>query len=182
MPRVAPVTGKDGIPPEHHAAVDHVMSVFNRIRGPFSILLHSPPLADRLLSVGDYFRNDSIVDAKHRALAVLVVARERQAAYVWAAQANAARKSGVGEETIDRLRSKAALSKYPPEEREIVAYAEQLTRANRVDQATFDALKNRYGVKWLVELTAFLLSFNVQCGIVNAFEVPAPEGGDRLNA
>jgi hypothetical protein len=44
----------------------------------------------------------------------------------------------------------------------------------------FDALKERYGVQWLVELTAAVNYFAFLCGIVIAFEVPAPPDGDQL--
>ena len=182
MPRVAPITGKADVPAEHHAVVDGVLKVFGQVRGPFSMLLHSPKLAERMLSLGNFYRDESIVEPKLRSLAILVAARERQGAYVWAAQVNAARRGGVREEAIDLIRKKADLGKFPVEEREIVAYAEQLMRTNRVDQAAFDALKNRYGVQWLVELTAAANYYGILCGIVNAFEVPAPPDGDKLPA
>jgi hypothetical protein len=68
------------------------------------------------------------------------------------------------------------------EEHEIIAYAEQLICHNRVDQTTFEALRNRHGVQWLVELTAAANCYTILCGIVNAFEVPAPPDGDKLPA
>jgi len=42
MPRITPVSGKDDVPAEHHAVVDDVLKVFGGVRGPFSVLLHSP--------------------------------------------------------------------------------------------------------------------------------------------
>src|SRR5437867_6162509 len=153
MPRVAPITGKADVAPEHHGVVDHVLKVFNNIRGPFSMLLHSPKLADRMLGLGDFYRDESVVEGKHRSLAILVGVRERNAAYVWAAQVGAARRAGVRDEAIDVIRGNGDTGKLTPEEREIVTYAEQLIRTNRVDQATFDALNKKYGAKWLVELT-----------------------------
>ena len=182
MPRVVPITGKSDVPAEHHGVVDHVLNVFGQVRGPFSVLLQSPKLAQQLLNLGDFYRHDSIVEGKHRSLAILVAARERKGAYVWAAQVNAARRAGVREEAIALIRAKGDPGKLPPEERDIVTYAEQLIRDNRVDQATFDALKNRYGVPWLVELTAAANYYTVLCGVVNAFEVPAPPDGDPLPA
>ena len=91
MPRVPAITGKSNVPAQHHDVVDHVLKVFGNVRGPFSMLLHSPKLADKLLSLGDFYRDDSIVASKDRSLAILVGVRERKAAYVWAAQVNAAR-------------------------------------------------------------------------------------------
>jgi 4-carboxymuconolactone decarboxylase len=180
MPRVAPITGKSDVPAEHHALVDGVLKVFGGIRGPFSVLLHSPKMAQHVFSLGNYFREESVVEPKLRVLAILVAARERQGAYVWAAQVNAARRAGVPEATIDLIRSKAELAKFSAEEREIVAYAEQLMRTNRVEQATFDALKNRYGVQWLLELTTVSVYYAALSGVVSAFEVPAAPDADRL--
>ena len=126
MPRVAAITGKSDVAAQHHDVVDHVLKVFGNIRGPFSVLLHSPKLAEKLLGLGDFYRDDSIVASKDRSLAILVGVRERKAAYVWAAQVNAARRAGVREEAIDVIRKKGDPGKLPAEEREIVAYAEQL--------------------------------------------------------
>ena len=182
MPRVAPITGKSDVPPEHHAVVDKVVNVFGGVRGPFSMLLHSPKLAERVLGLVTYFRDESIVDPKLRSVGILSAVREREAAYVWAAQVAAARRNGVSEEVIDLLRAKGDPGKLPAPEREIVTYVRQLMRTNRTDQAAFDALKNRHGVQWLVELTAAANYFALLSGVVNAFEVAAPADGDKLPA
>lgn len=180
MPRVTPITGKSDVPAEHHAVVDGVLQTFGQVRGPFSMLLHSPKLAERVLGIVNFYRNDSIVEPKLRSLAILVAAREREGAYVWAAQVAAARRAGVREEAIDLIRAKGDPARLPVEEREIVTYAQELLRTNRSDQAAFDALRGRYSVQWLVELTAAANYFAFLCGIVNAFEVPAPPDGDQL--
>jgi 4-carboxymuconolactone decarboxylase len=158
-----------------------VLQVFGQIRGPFSMLLHSPKLAQRMLNLGNFFRsNDSVVAPKDRSLAILVAAREREGAYVWAAQVGAARRAGVREEAIDVIRAKGDPAKLPADERDIVAYAQQLVQKNRIDQTTFDALKRTHDVQWLVELTAAATYYGALSGIVSAFEVPAPPDGDQL--
>src|SRR5512134_167287 len=154
MPRVAAITGKSDVPAEHHAVVDKVVDVFGGVRGPFSMLLHSPKLAERVLGLVTYFRDESIVDPKLRSVAILAAVREREAAYVWAAQVAAARRNGLSEEVIDLLRARGDPGKLPADERDIVTYTRQLMRANRADQAVFDALERRHGAQWLVELTA----------------------------
>ena len=182
MPRVAPITGKQDVPAEHQAVVDGVLKVFGNVRGPFSMLLHSPKLAERILPLVTFFRDESIVEAKLRSVAILTSVREREAAYVWAAQVGAARRNGLREEVIDLIRAKGDPGKLAPEERDIVTYVRQLMRRNRVDQAVFDALKHKYGVQWLVELTAAANYFALLSGVVNAFEVAAPADGDKLPA
>jgi 4-carboxymuconolactone decarboxylase len=180
MPRVAPITGKSDVPAEHHAVVDQVVQVFGNVRGPFSMLLHSPALAERMLGLVTFFRDASVVEPRLRSVAILAAVREREAAYVWAAQVAAARRNGLAAEVIDLLRAKGDPAGLPAEEREIVTFTRQLMRANRVDQAVFDALLRRHGPQWLVELTAAANYFALLSGVVNAFEVAAPPDGDKL--
>ena len=180
MPRLAPITGKSDVPAEHHKVVDAVVEVFGGVRGPFSMLLHSPKLAERVLGLVKFFRDESVVEGRLRSVAILAAVREREAAYVWAAQVGAARRAGVREEVIDLLRAKGDPAALPAEEREIVTYTRQLMRTNRVDQAAFDALNKRHGAQWLVELTAAANYFALLSGVVNAFEVAAPADGDKL--
>lgn len=182
MPRVTPITGKSDVPAEHHAVVDAVVKTFGGVRGPFSMLLHSPKLAERLLPLVSFFRDESIVEAKLRSVAILTAVREREAAYVWAAQVSAARRNGLREEVIDLIRAKGDPGTLPADEREIVTYTRQLMRANHVDQPVFDALAKRHGTQWLVELTAAANYFALLSGVVNAFEVAAPADGDKLPA
>ncbi len=180
MPRIAPITGTADVVPEYHYVVDQVLEVFGSVRGPFSILLHSPKLAERLLKLVTFNREESVVPGNLRSLAILAAVREKEAAYVWAAQVNQARRAGVSEAVIDLLRAKGDPGGLPAEQRDIIVYTRQLVRTNRSDQAVFDALRERFGVQWLVELTAAANYFVFLSGMVNAFEVPVPEGGDKL--
>jgi 4-carboxymuconolactone decarboxylase len=182
MPRVAPITGTSDVPAAYHSVVDAVVKVFGGVRGPFSMLLHSPKLAERVLPLVTFFRDESVVEAPLRSIAILTAVREREAAYVWAAQVAAARRNGLREEVIDLIRAKGDPGKLPAEEGEIVTYVRQLMRTNRSDRAVFDALERRHGVQWLVELTAAANYFALLCGVVNAFEVAAPPDGDKLPA
>ncbi len=182
MPRITPITGKADVPAAHHGVVDQVVKVFGGVRGPFSMLLHSPQLAERLLPLVTFFRDESSVDGKLRSVAILSAVREREAAYVWSAQTAQARRNGVSEATIDVLRARGDAAALPADERDIVVYVRQLMRANKVDQAAFDALARRHDPRWLVELTAAANYFAMLSGVVNAFEVAAPPDGDKLPA
>ena len=182
MPRVAPITGKADVPAEHQAVVDDVVSVFGQVRGPFSMLLHSPPLAEKMLQFVKFNRSGTVVEPGLLSHAILASVRERDAHYVWAAQVGAARRAGMPESTIAILRAKGDPASLPEDERDIVTYTRQLVRNNRVDQALFDRLQKRHGTPWLVELTAFAGYFGMLSGIVNAFDVAAPPDGDKLPA
>jgi 4-carboxymuconolactone decarboxylase len=180
MARVPQIAGKADVPEADQYVVDQVLDVFGRVRGPFSILLHSPRLAERLLPMVPFNRDGTIVEPIPRLVGILATVREKQANYVWAAQTAAARTAGVSETTIDVLRAKGDADALPPEERDVVIYARQLALTNRVDQSVFDTLQKRHGTKWLVELTAIICFYGALSGVVNAFEVPTPDGGDRF--
>jgi 4-carboxymuconolactone decarboxylase len=180
MPRVKPVADKSEVPAEYHNVVDGVLKVFGRIQGPHSILLLSPKADEQMLALGNFFRSESLVKSPQRELAVITAAREKDALYVWSAQAGASRRAGISEETISLVRERGDPSKLPQDEAEIVTYVQQLMRKNRVDQKVFDSLKDKYGVPWLIEMTALAGYYAMLGGVVNAFELPTPPDGDVL--
>lgn len=180
QPRIKPIQSRDDVAPEHQAIADRVTAFFGQIRGPFSVLLHSPILANQLLDVVEDIREQTIVDHQSRALAILATVREREIGYVWAAQVAYARRVGLRDEAIDVIRARGDTSVLTEQEREIVDYARELAQTDKVSQARFDTLRNRYGERWLVELTASAQFYNCLCGVTSAFQVPVPEGGDRV--
>lgn len=181
MPRTKLITAKSDLAPQHHAAADAVLKVFGHIRGPFSVLLHSPGLAAKLTPMVGFVRDETMVEPQLRFVAILAAARECNAPYVWAAQVAQARKHGISEALIDHIRARGDPAKLPEDQRDVMNYALQIVRTHRVDQALFDVLLKRHGVQWLVELTATFSFFVFVSGMANAFEVDVPADGDRLS-
>jgi 4-carboxymuconolactone decarboxylase len=180
MPRIKTISGKSDVSPEHHAVVESVEKIFGHIRGPFSVLLHSPKLAAHLAPLVTHFRDENSVEPRLRSIAIITAVREREAPYVWAAQVAAARRNGVSNEVIDLIRAKGDAGKLPAEERDIVSYVRQMLRNNKVDQATYDALGKRHSVQWMVDLTAAANYYAFVSGMVLPFDIPAPADGDKL--
>src|ERR1700733_1490459 len=180
MPRVTPINDKSQVPAEAQHIAEDVISVFGRIRGPFSVLLHSPHLAEKMLGIVKFNRAGCIVEERLRSHAILAAVRERESAYVWAAQVGAAKRAGVVDATIDLLRSQGDVSGLPDDERDIVNLTRQLMRTNRCDYPVFNRLLVKYGAQWLTELIAVSHNFTVLCGVTNAFEVAVPPDGDQL--
>jgi 4-carboxymuconolactone decarboxylase len=180
MPRINVISDKSQVPAEAQAAAEDVLGVFGRIRGPFSVLLHSPKLAERMLGIVKFNRDDCLVEGRLRSHAILAAVRERESAYVWSAQVGAAQRAGVDAATIDILRAKGDVSGLPDDERDIVNLTRQLVRDNRCDYPAFNRLLGKHGVQWMVELIAISHYFLVLCGVTNAFEVAVPADGDQL--
>lgn len=180
MPRTKLIQSKADVPAGGEGAADAVLKIFGHIRGPFSVLLHSPALAEKLAPMVGFVRDDTIVEPVLRFVAILAATRECDAPYVWAAQVAQARKHNISEDLISHIRAQKSAELLPAAERDVFNYALQLTRTHKVDEALFKTLNERHGTKWLVELTATLNFFVFVAGIANAFEVDVPADGDPI--
>jgi 4-carboxymuconolactone decarboxylase len=180
MPRVTPITAKDQVAPEHRPVFDAVAEGRGSVRGPFSIMMYSPQMCERVLNTSNFLRFQSSVKPKEGELAIIATAREKDCPFVWAAHVTLARKAGTREEAISVVRDRKDASGLAPDERAIVTYVRQLLRNNRVDQAIFDALKDRYGVPWVVELTGIIGHYGLVTGLLNAFEMAPPPDAEQL--
>jgi 4-carboxymuconolactone decarboxylase len=179
-PRVPLLTSRDLVAEAAQPVFDAVAENRGSVRGPFAVLLHSPPLCRRVLDVTTYLREVSPVRSGQRELAIIVTAREKDCAYVWAAHVPTARSEGVSETAIAAVRDRGPIEALPAEERDVVDYARQLLQEHRVSQALFDRLRDARGVPWLVDLTALIGHYGFVTAMLNAFEVaPAPDS-ERL--
>jgi 4-carboxymuconolactone decarboxylase len=55
-------------------------------------------------------------------------------------------------------------------------FTTELTALRRVDDALFNAAKEHFGLKGLVDLLSLIGAYQTVCGLLNGFAVPAPEG------
>jgi alkylhydroperoxidase family enzyme len=177
MARVQQITEKSQVAPEHHHVFDRVAQARGRVAGPYSILFHNPPVADRADMLANTLRE--LLAPQEFVLIALAVARAKDCLFVWSVQAPNARRAGVPDGVISAIRdrSSAGLSE---DQADIVSYATQLASGNRVDQGTFDRLNGKHGTPWLVAATAAAGHFGLISGINNAFEVPPSAEGDKL--
>jgi len=81
MPRATPIHDKSQVPAEAQHVAEDVIGVFGRIRGPFSVFLNSPKLADKMLALVKFNRNDCIVEPRLLSHAILAAVRERESDY-----------------------------------------------------------------------------------------------------
>ena len=188
MTRVKPVTVKSDVPAEYQHLFDRMLEgtqqveVAGELRGPMSILMHSPLVAERARELGSYLRMRSTLTRPESELAIIAAAKEARCEYVWGVHMVAARREGLREEAIAVIRDGRDPSSLEPDEATIVTYVQQLLRQHRVDQAVFDKLLDRHGVQWLVELTVIAGHYALLAGVLNAFELPAAPGAEKLRS
>ena len=179
MARLTPITGKDQVPAKDHAIVDAIVSSRGALQGPFTMFLHSPDIAGRVAHLGAFVRFEGSLDMRVRVLAAMTVAREFDAVYVWGAQTNGARRLGVPESTITAIREQHTRG-IPPEDAQIVTFTQQLLHKHRIDDATFQAMQERFGPDEYIQLTGAIGYYTLLAMTVNACELEAASGAEVL--
>lgn len=179
MARLASITGKNQVPAEHHSIVDAIVESRGAVQGPFTMLLHCPPLAGRVMHLGAYVRFEGKLDHRVRVLAAMTAARELDAVYVWGAQTGQARRQGVPEATITAIREKHSRG-IPAEDAQIVEFTRDLIRKHRVDGARMKALRQRFGDEQFIELTGTIGYYSMLAMTANACELEASPGAEVL--
>jgi 4-carboxymuconolactone decarboxylase len=179
MARLPSITGKKDVAEKYQPIIDRVIKSRGAVQGPFTMLMHCPPLAEHFVSLGGYVRFEGELDKRVRVLAAMTVAREFDAVYIWGAQTGQARKQGVPEATITAIREKHSKG-LPPEDAQIVDLTRDLIRKHRVSDAVMTALQKRFGNFQLVELTATIGYYSMLAMTANACELEAAAGAEVL--
>jgi len=179
MPRLPPITSVDQVPAKDRPFAEAIAASRGDIAGPFTAFLHSPELAARVADLGAYVRFEGTLDMRVRVLAAMTVAREYEAMYVWGAQTGGARRLGVPEATITAIRDNHSQG-LPAEDAQIVDFTRQILRKHRVDGATFEAVRTRFGNDELIQLTGAIGYYAMLCMTVNTVEVEPAAGAEVL--
>lgn len=179
MARLPSITQRDQVAPGDQATFDAIVASRGAVQGPFTMIMHHPEIAERVGHLGAFIRFEGELDPRVKVLAAMTAARELEAIYVWGAQTGGARRLGVLESTIDAIRAKT-LEGIPPDDAQIVDFAQQLLQKHRVDEALFNAVRERLGASGLIQLTSTIGYYSMLAMTVNACELEAGEGAEVL--
>ena len=179
MARLTSITSKNQVAPEHQTVFDAVVASRGAVQGPFTMLMHCPPLANHMVHLGGYVRFEGKLDMRVRVIAAMTVAREFDTMYVWGAQTGSARKQNVPESTITAIREKHARG-IPAEDAQIVEFTRELIRKHRVSDESAKALLARFGDEGMIEFTGAIGYYSMLCMMANAVELEAGPGAEVL--
>ena len=180
MTRIPTIETREQMAPEGRVAYDLIVKSRGGVRGPFAVLLHSPEFAARASELGAYVRFESKFPTREKEVVILAAAREMDCRFEWAAHVEMARKAGVREEAIAAIRERRAPKGLTHDEALLFAYVQQLVRFHRVDEPTFRAMQERFGLPLLVELTGAIGYYALLACALNAFDVTPEPGADLL--
>jgi 4-carboxymuconolactone decarboxylase len=150
-----------------------------RPSGPFAPLLHHPALAERVGELGEFLRFDGRLPGDVRELAILVAARAVSQPYEWIAHEPIARKEGLPEEVIERIRARQDLAALPARYAAAARVVDHAVRPASVPDDLAAAVTRDLGVEGLVELVVLGGYYRMIAGVLFAFDAPLPDGAVR---
>lgn len=148
------------------------------VYGPFLPLLRSPVLLERVASVGEYLRFQSVLAQRIRELATCAAARHVGNQFEWVMHAPLAIQAGVSAEAIAALRQGARPRSLAADEQDALDFAQELLATHGVSDLTYRAALARWGEQGVVELTTLIGYFAMVSWLMNVARTPARAGAD----
>jgi len=148
------------------------------VYGPFLPLLRSPVLLERVASVGEYLRFQSVLEPRIRELATCAAARHVGNQFEWVMHAPLAIAAGVSAEAIEALRQGARPRSLAADEQDALDFAQELLTTHGVSDIGYRAALARWGEQGVVELATLIGYFAMVSWLMNVARTPARAGAD----
>ena len=166
----------DTLGPDARQVYDKIIAKRGALRGPYAPLMHHPPLAERVGDLGEYLRFGSTLPGDVREFAILITARAASQPYEWTAHAPIARREGLPEDLIERVRTRGDLRTLPARYAAAARVVQHVLARESVPRDLHDAVEKQYGVTGLLELVVLAGYYGLIAGVLFAFEVRIPPG------
>jgi len=146
-----------------------------QVRGPLSIWLYRPELADRAQRLGQYCRYDTSLEPRLSELAILTTARIWDAAFEWQAHVPHALAGGVDSSIIDSLSADQTPSFVSKDEEIVYAVTREINITRQLSDDTYNQVVKILGVEATVDLIGLLGYYALISMTINAFKIPSIE-------
>lgn len=171
-----PDLAREALDPESQAVWDRVTGSRGSVRGPMALLMHNPPLADRVAELGSQLRFRGVLSGAERELAILTAGREVEAGYEWVAHEPLGLQEGTRPDAIEVLRHQRSTDGLLPRERIIIDAVRAIMRDHRLSDAQYAEVEAEFGRPATVELVVLAGYYGLVGYVLNTFEVDMPAG------
>ena len=148
--------------------------------GPYSMLMHSPEMAQHFAATEDYFRNNSLLPDTDREVIILTAAREVEAHYAWTRHEIRAGKVGIKPETIEALRAHADADKFTGKEKLLVEFTRTLMNHHELPDELFERMEREFGKAKFIEAVGLLGHYITIGTVIRMFDVRPPAGSNTF--
>ncbi|MGB1684791.1 MAG: carboxymuconolactone decarboxylase family protein, partial [Candidatus Puniceispirillaceae bacterium] len=156
MARLQTIENKDMTERQKQIYDEIVSGPRGQVRGPLSIWLYRPELADRAQRLGQYCRYDTSLEPRLSELAILTTARIWDAAFEWQAHVPHALAGGVDSSIIDSLSADQTPSFVSKDEEIVYAVTREINITRQLSDDTYNQVVKILGVEATVDLIGLL--------------------------
>jgi 4-carboxymuconolactone decarboxylase len=173
-PRFPRLNPDEMTPLQREVAAEISAGPRGEVRGPFIALIHNAGLARRVQALGEQLRWNSRLPPRLLELAVLVTARRWTCQHEWFMHEKLARQAGLDERVIAAIAQAQMPKDLGREESLVHAFCLQAHTSGRVDDATFAAAKDLFGLDGVLELLALNGYYSMMAMVLNSAGMPLP--------
>ena len=181
MPRMPFPEDTDDFSDETRAAVRHILETRKSMPPPSSYLTYAGEAGARLSDLVDHLRNRTSLTVAESELAIIVANRAANADFIWNAHVKLGLAAGMREEAINAVDTYGPLDDLTDDEALIIQFGRELLEAPAINDDTYEAVRNRYGEKGLLELTAIMSVYMMNANILRVMEHKAAPDARHLS-
>ena len=145
------------------------------VRGPFIALLHNAELARRIQQLGEHLRFHNKLPLATLEIAVLVTARRWNCQFEWYMHDKVARKAGLAAGIIDAIAQGKEPAGMSADEALVYKASRQAHASGHLDDATFTAARERFGLDGTLDLLALNGYYSMMAMVLNTAGMPLPD-------
>lgn len=147
------------------------------MQGPYNVLLRSPEVGQLAQQFGAQTRFNSSLPLALNELAILMVARDWTAQFVWWAHRRIAEEAGLSAALIQAIATGQSVPEdLLPEVRVVHRFCSELLRHKQVSDAVYAEAVSHFGERGVVDLMATMSYYTLVCMSLNVDGYPLPEG------
>jgi 4-carboxymuconolactone decarboxylase len=163
--------------PEQKTMVEHLFSgERGGMRGPFNVLLRSPEMGDTAQQFGAQARFHSALPKQVAETVIILTGRYWTAQYEWTSHKAAALKAGLKPEIAEAIRAGKRPEGMTPDLEAAYNFIDELLTTHQVSDATFQAAKDKFGEKGVVDMMALSGWYGIVSMTLDVDRYPLPSG------
>jgi 4-carboxymuconolactone decarboxylase len=164
--------------PEQQAVAAEVLKQSSAgLGGPYGMLIKSPELLKRYLTMTDYLRQKTSLPRRLNEMAILLEARLWDAQYEWWAHEPLARKAGLSDTIIADIRDGKRPASMQPDEAIVYDVVTELLNKRQLSDDSFGKARQILGEQQVVDLVAVAGFYVMVSAVVIAGRIAIPNGG-----
>jgi 4-carboxymuconolactone decarboxylase len=167
----------DEMTPEQKTMIDHLFAgERGGARGPFNVLLRSPEAGDLFQQFGGAMRFRTALPKDVSETIIIMTGRFWMAQYEWNAHKAAALQNGVKPAIVEAIAAGKRPSGMSSEMEVAYNFIDELLTTHQVTDATFQAAKDKYGEKGIVDMIGLSGWYSMVSMALDVDRYPLPDG------